>query len=164
MLVNVKNFKGVGRVINSKLIKNKLIKSRLIKNEAGFSMLELLVYVGIVGVIAAFAVPRYVNTMAMANTAKIQSDLQTLDAAITMYQLQNGANPTNIAADLDDYVAHLDRLSPPAGKCILKDGGVVDITAEEYALADGGEEAQLQGHTVDEFGRGDGSVSGGAAG
>lgn len=159
MLVNVKNFKGVGRVINSKLI-----KSRLIKNEAGFSMLELLVYVGIVGVIAAFAVPRYVNTMAMANTAKIQSDLQTLDAAITMYQLQNGANPTNIAADLDDYVAHLDRLSPPAGKCILKDGGVVDITAEEYALADGGEEAQLQGHTVDEFGRGDGSVSGGAAG
>lgn len=127
-------------------------------------MLELLVYVGIVGVIAAFAVPRYVNTMAMANTAKIQSDLQTLDAAITMYQLQNGANPTNIAADLDDYVAHLDRLSPPAGKCILKDGGVVDITAEEYALADGGEEAQLQGHTVDEFGRGDGSVSGGAAG
>lgn len=159
MLVNIKNFKGVGRVINSKLI-----KSRLIKNEAGFSMLELLVYVGIVGVIAAFAVPRYVNTMAMANTAKIQSDLQTLDAAITMYQLQNGANPTNIAADLDDYVAHLDRLSPPAGKCILKDGGVVDITAEEYALADGGEEAQLQGHTVDEFGRGDGSVSGGAAG
>ena len=40
------------------------------KNEHGFSMLELLVYIGIVGVIAAFAVPRYTNTMAMANTEK----------------------------------------------------------------------------------------------
>lgn len=136
----------------------------LTKNEGGFSMLELLVYIGIVGVVIAFAVPRYTNTMAMANTAKIQSDLQTLDAAITMYQLQNGANPTDITADLDDYVAHLDRLSPPAGKCILKDGSIVDITAEEYVLASSGEEAQFQGHTVDEFGRKTGGASGGAAG
>ena len=42
---------------------------KALKNEHGFSMLELLVYIGIVGVIAAFAVPRYTNTMAMANTA-----------------------------------------------------------------------------------------------
>ncbi len=137
---------------------------RLTRNESGFSMLELLVYIGIVGVIVAFAVPRYTNTMAMANTAKIQSDLQTLDAAITMYQLHNGANPADITVDLDEYVAHLDRLTPPKGKCILKDGGIVDITATEYALASSGEEAQFQGHTVDEFGKGDGSASGGTAG
>lgn len=136
---------------------------KLMKNEFGFSMLELLVYIGIVGVIAAFAVPRYTNTMAMANTAKIQSDLQTLDAAITMYQLQNGAKPTDIMVDLDEYVAHLERLSPPTGKCILRDGGIVDITATEYVLASSGEEAQFQGHTVDEFGKGDASSSGGAA-
>ena len=137
------------------------ILKKLMKNESGFSMLELLVYIGIVGVIAAFAVPRYTNTMAMANTAKIQSDLQTLDAAITMYQLQNGAKPTDIATDLDEYVAHLERLSPPTGKCILRDGGIVDITATEYVLASSGEEAQFQGHTVDEFGKGDVSSSGG---
>lgn len=128
---------------------------RALKNEQGFSMLELLVYIGIVGIIAAFAVPKYTTTMVMANTAKIQSDLQTLDAAITMYQLQNGTNPSDIVSDLGDYVAHLDRVSPPTGKCMLKDGGVVDITATEYVLDENGEEARFQGHTVDEFGKGD---------
>lgn len=134
------------------------------KNEHGFSMLELLVYIGIVGVIAAFAVPRYTNTMAMANTAKIQSDLQILDAAITMYQLQNGTNPSDISSDLGEYVAHLDKLSPPKGKCLLKEDGIVDITATEYVLAENGEEARFQGHTVDEFGKGNDSSSSGVNG
>ena len=71
-----------------------------------------------------------------------------------MYQLQNGTNPSDIASDLGDYVAHLDKLSPPTGKCLLKEDGIVDITATEYVLADNGEEARFQGHTVDEFGRG----------
>lgn len=137
---------------------------RVLKNEHGFSMLELLVYIGIVGVIAAFAVPRYTNTMAMANTAKIQSDLQTLDAAITMYQLQNGTNPSDLAGDLGEYVAHLDKLSPPTGKCLLKEEGIVEITATEYVLADNGEEAKFQGHTVDEFGRGNEVSSNGVNG
>lgn len=137
---------------------------KALKNEHGFSMLELLVYIGIVGVIAAFAVPRYTNTMAMANTAKIQSDLQTLDAAITMYQLQNGTNPSDISSDLGEYVAHLDKLSPPTGKCLLKEDGIVDITATEYVLAENGEEARFQGHTVDEFGKGNDSSSSGVSG
>lgn len=137
---------------------------RVLKNEHGFSMLELLVYIGIVGVIVAFAVPRYTNTMAMANTAKIQSDLQTLDAAITMYQLQNGTNPSDLAGDLGEYVAHLDKLSPPTGKCLLKEEGIVEITATEYVLSDNGEEARFQGHTVDEFGRGNEVSSNGVNG
>ena len=128
---------------------------RFRKQEQGFSMLELLVYVGIVGIIVSFAIPRYTNAVAMANTAKIKSDLQTLDAAITMYQLQTGKNPANISGDLAEYVAHADRLKPPAGKCLLKSGGVMEITVAEYVIAEGGEEAGLQGHTLDDFGRGE---------
>ena len=78
------------------------------KAEEGFSMLELLIYVGIVGVIVSFAVPKYNNAVAMANTAKIQADLQAIDAAITMYQLQNGSNPDDIANDLSEYITHSD--------------------------------------------------------
>ena len=121
------------------------------RNEQGFSMLELLVYIGIVGVLVAFAVPKYTNTIAMANTAKIQSDLQTLDAAITMYQLQNGKTPSTIKGDLAEYVAHADQLKPPTGKCLVKDTGIVDIEAVEYTID--GEEAKLDGKTVDKFGK-----------
>lgn len=130
---------------------------QLLRKEQGFSMLELLVYVGIVGLIVSFAVPKYTNAIAMANTAKIQSDLQTLDAAITMYQLQTGSNPSNITTDLAEYVAHADKLKPPTGKCILKSDGVTEISAEEYTIADSGDEAALAGHTLDEFGKGDDS-------
>lgn len=129
------------------------------KAEAGFSMLELLIYVGIVGVIVSFAVPKYNNAVAMANTAKIQADLQAIDAAITMYQLQNGSNPANIEADLAEYIAHADQLKPPVGKCILKDTGVADITATEYVIADSGDEAELQGYTLDKFGKGEAKAS-----
>ena len=127
--------------------------------EEGFSMLELLIYVGIVGVIVSFAVPRYNNAVAMANTAKIQADLQTIDAAITMYQLQNGSNPASIGTDLAEYIAHADKLKPPVGKCILKDGGITDITATEYAITAAGDEASLQGCTLDEFGKGESKAS-----
>ena len=114
-------------------------------------MLELLVYIGIVGVIVTFAIPKYTYTMAMANTAKIQSDLQTLDAAITMYNLQNGKNPTSISKDLGDYVAHVDQLKPPTGSCILKDGGVTAIKADAYVIT--ADEATLDGNTLDKFGK-----------
>lgn len=129
------------------------------KAEDGFSMLELLIYVGIVGIIVSFAVPRYNNAVAMANTAKIQADLQTIDAAITMYQLQNGTNPANISDDLSEYIAHADRLKPPTGKCILKDDGIKDISATEYVLASSGDEAELQGYTLDKFGKGESKAS-----
>lgn len=129
------------------------------KAEEGFSMLELLIYVGIVGVIVSFAVSKYNNAVAMANTAKIQADLQAIDAAITMYQLQNGSNPDDIANDLSEYITHSDQLKPPTGKCILKDSGIEAITATEYTIADSGDEAELQGHTLDKFGKGDAKAS-----
>ncbi len=113
-------------------------------------MLELLVYIGIVGVIVTFAIPKYTNTMAMANTAKIQSDLQTLDAAITMYNLQNGKNPTSITSDLKDYVAHVEQVKPPTGSCLLNNQ-ITTINAVEYVIKDG--EATLDGHSLDKFGK-----------
>lgn len=123
------------------------------KSEQGFSMIELLVYIAIVGVLVAFAAPRYSNSLAMANTAKIQADLQTLNAAITMYQLQNGTLPTSIENDLGDYVAHLDKLEPPKGKCITKEKGITDIEATEYVIVSGKDEASFQNMTLDEFGK-----------
>ena len=87
-----------------------------LKEEQGFSLLELLVYVAIVGVLMAVAVPKYQQAMAMANTARIQSDLRSLDMAVLMYEAQNGRLPTNLQPDLEPYIVDLARLRPPQGK------------------------------------------------
>ena len=60
------------------------------RDEAGFSMLELIIYISIVGIILAVAVPKYNNAIVMANTARIQADLQTLDGAVMMYYTETG--------------------------------------------------------------------------
>jgi prepilin-type N-terminal cleavage/methylation domain-containing protein len=47
---------------------------------AGFTLIELLICVVIVGLLAAFAVPRFANTKGKANVAAVKSDLQNLSA------------------------------------------------------------------------------------
>ena len=91
------------------------------RDEAGFSMLELIIYISIVGIILAVAVPKYNNAIVMANTARIQADLQTLDGAVMMYYTETGQYPGTIG-DLDDYVKNVTELHPPKGKYMLKDG------------------------------------------
>lgn len=112
----------------------------------------MLLVVSIVGVLAAVAVPRFNNAIVLANTARVQSDLQVLNSAIVLYQAEKGAYPTEIA-NLGDYVQDIGNVQPPKGTCRLKDGNTIDITDTAYALADSGQEATCQGKKLSEFGR-----------
>ena len=67
------------------------------QNEAGFTLIGMLIAVGIVAILAMIAVPKFTSAIASANTAKIQSDLSTLDTAIALYEIDNGKPPTGIA-------------------------------------------------------------------
>ena len=105
------------------------------RNQQGFTLIEVLVVCTMLGILAAIAVPKFTNSLAMANTAKLQTDLQTLDAAIVMYQMENGKDPAAVS-DLADYVTDIDRRKPPVGKCRLKDGKTVEIKDTAYSLKD----------------------------
>jgi prepilin-type N-terminal cleavage/methylation domain-containing protein len=52
---------------------------------AGFTLIELLICVVIVGLLAAFAVPRFANTKGKANVAAVKSDLHNLIQAQENY-------------------------------------------------------------------------------
>lgn len=107
---------------------------KFLNEEKGFSLLELIVYVSIVGILMAVAVPKYEYAMAMSNTTRIQSDLNSLDMAIAMYSARNkGARPTDIQKHLGTYISNIDKVRPPEGKCIIA-GDEVDIPAAEYSI------------------------------
>ena len=111
--------------------------------QAGFSLLGVLIAVMIIGIMATMAVPRFTSAIATANTAKVQSDLTTLDAAIAMYQLEKGKAPSTLS-DLGEYVEDLDKLKPPKGKCRLKNGEIITLSSETYDLLPGAADS-LQG-------------------
>ena len=126
--------------------------------ERGFTMLEVLITVTILGIIASFAVPRFANATSLANTEKVQSDLAALDAAIAMYELEKGEAPEDIN-DLSPYVMDLGKLKPPKGTCYLKDGDPVVVDDTSYSIKIIGTfpnqqtRAVCEEHTAGEFGK-----------
>ncbi len=123
--------------------------------QRGFSLLELLIVMSIVGVLSMIAIPRFSNAIALANTSKVQSDLRVLNTAIVMYQAEKGTYPTSISTDLKDYIVDIDNLKPPKGKCLLRTGDTVEITAGSYSLSDDHTEALCQNYKAGDFGRKD---------
>lgn len=122
------------------------------QNEAGFTLIGMLIAVGIVAILAMIAVPKFTSAIASANTAKIQSDLSTLDTAITLYEIDNGKAPEEIA-DLKEYLQDAD-VKPPTGK-FYANGSVTEpkdpTKATAYDIENG--RAVFDGKTVSAFGK-----------
>ena len=55
-----------------------------------FTLIELLIVVAIIGILAAIAVPNFLNAQIRARIARVQGDFQALSTALEMYRLDNG--------------------------------------------------------------------------
>jgi general secretion pathway protein G len=60
----------------------------------GFTLIEIMVVVIIIGLLAAVIVPSVINKVDEAKAAKAKSDIQALETALTMYRLDNSKYPT----------------------------------------------------------------------
>ncbi len=66
------------------------------KNKLGFTLLELLVVVLIIGILAAIALPQYKKAVEKSKATQALTLLQALYQSATVYQLNTGNWPTSI--------------------------------------------------------------------
>jgi type IV pilus assembly protein PilA len=70
------------------------------KKEEGFSLIELLVVVIIIGILAAIAIPIYIGVQNSAKDSAAQADLANAKTAVVAYYTATGGYPTGITSAL----------------------------------------------------------------
>lgn len=93
-----------------------LVKMRkFLTSQKGFTLVELLVVVVVIGVLAAIAIPKFTSATDDAKIAKIKADMRTIASSIALYQARyNGGSPPDLTTlKTANYLSSVP--TPPAG-------------------------------------------------
>ncbi len=73
------------------------IKKRLTKpaSQRGFTLIEIMVVVIILGILAAIVAPNVIGRIDDAQAARVQQDLRGIESALKFYRLDNFSYPTS---------------------------------------------------------------------
>lgn len=63
------------------------------QHSKGFTLIELVVVIAILGILAGIAIPRFMAAQEEARGAKFLADIRTIESAANMYAAKNGTYP-----------------------------------------------------------------------
>ncbi|HHU32309.1 MAG: type IV pilin protein [Zhaonellaceae bacterium] len=82
---------------------------QIFRNELGFTLIELMIVVVIIGILATIAIPAYSNATQESKISKAKADLRTLESAIEIYYIEKGEYPKEekLEDSLSSYIKTL---------------------------------------------------------
>ena len=69
-------------------------RSMYYRKSAGFTLIEVMVVVVILGILAAIIVPKIMSRPEQARYVKVKQDILAIQSALDLYKLDNGTYPT----------------------------------------------------------------------
>ena len=130
----------------------------------GFTLIELVIVIAILGILAGIAVPHFMETSASARGAKVLADLRTIDSACTIYTINNGTEPADIETLVKADLLASEPLANVETFIITKTNGTAtpynpnEFERKIYTIANGRGTYGSDNQTVEWYLNGDGSV------
>ena len=95
------------------------IKAPLRVSEQGFTLLEIMVVVVIIGLLAAAVVPQLIGNVDRAAVGRAKQDVRQIENSLNLYRLDNFRYPTT-SEGLEALVANPGEASAPNWRQVLK--------------------------------------------